>query len=425
MKPDLARISFEQTRGRMERQITELAQYNSTPGEGVTRLVYTAEDKQAKDYVKGVMEEIGLEVLEDAVGNIFGRLKGQNADLPPVWSGSHLDAPLNSGMFDGIVGVMGAVEALRLIKESGMLVKRDLVAVIFASEEPTRFGVGCLGSRALTGKLTAEELHQLRDDWGMTLYEAMKEGGYEPDQLHETIIEKGKISAFVELHIEQGAVLESMQKEIGVVDVIAAPTEVQLTLTGEQRHAGSTPMSLRKDAMCCAAEIILSLEAWAKASPSTHTVATVGRLEAVPGASNVIPERVNLTIDSREVDPTLKMKFLETLDGLVSSICKKRGISYELNVKAHDLPVQANPFLVETLSGICTDLKLDYHVMASGAYHDSMLMANIAPYSMIFVPSRDGISHDRREWTDYEQIVKGVQVLTHGLYQLGNEEEII
>jgi ureidoglycolate amidohydrolase len=415
------KVRFDQSLERLKTQLYELAEFNETPEHGITRIVYTNRDLAAKHYVKEYMKEIGLEVSEDAIGNIFGKLPGNNSNLPPVWSGSHLDAPLNSGMFDGIVGVLGAIEALRLIKESGLKHERDLVAVIFVSEEPTRFGMGCLGSRAMTNQLSSEDLVKLKDKDGISLYEAMKRANYQPDKLEQVRIKQGEIGMFVELHIEQGPVLEASQKEIGIVDVIAAPTEVKLTIKGEQRHAGSTPMNLRQDPMAAAAELIVTLEAWAKNSTKTHTVFTVGDLKIYPGASNVIPGEVVLTIDSRDADGENKEKFMTLLNEAIPAVCAKRGVTYVLEVKTHDQPAQADRLITNTIKQVCEELKVEHQVLASGAYHDSMIMSKIVPFGMIFVPSRDGISHDAREWTDFKQVANGVQVLTNTLYQLANE----
>ncbi len=412
--------NFLDSTERIQKQIDDLAEFNSTPGNGVTRVVYTQEDQQAKTYVKELMNDIGLEITEDAIGNIYGRFKGTDPTLSPIWSGSHLDAVPNGGKFDGVVGVLGAIEALRMIKDSGLRPKRDLVAVIFASEEPTRFGIGCLGSRALIGDLTEKDLKTLKDQGGQSLYDVMRQSGYSPEYLPEVVMHLGEIGAFIELHIEQGIVLERERKCIGLIHAIAAPTDIALTLEGEQQHAGATPMNLRKDPVPAAAEVILAAEKWAKENTSAHTVATVGRIDVQPGSSNVIADSVQITIDSRDVSWENKELFLSELRKTVEHICTRRGIKYDLKVKAHDKPMQAHPFVVQKLEESCSELMIDYKLMASGAYHDALMMAKIAPFGMIFVPSKNGISHDKREWTDLEYIGEGVKVLTHSLIKLAN-----
>lgn len=402
---------------RIEEHIQTLAEITSTPGKGVTRVVYTQEDVRAKDYLNKQMKELSLVVEEDQIGNIFGTWKGENPDLPQLWTGSHIDAPTNGGKFDGVVGVIGALEAIRSLKESGYMPKRDIVMVIFATEEPTRFGVGCIGSRGLTGMIGDQELDSWKDDDGSSLREVLLHAGRNPEKVLTEQLEPERISAFIELHIEQGPVLENEQLAIGIVDSIAAPTEIRLSIYGEQRHAGSTPMTVRKDPVPAASEIVLAVEAIVK-NVSSASVGTVGKIDITPGASNVIAEKVDLTIDIRDVRKDTKDRIVSKLKESVEGITKNRGLFYKWEMKVDDVPAQMNSENVSVLEEIVKESGMPYKIMPSGAYHDALIMSQKVPANMIFIPSKKGISHAPDEFTSTEEIAKGVEVLAKALKRL-------
>ena len=398
-----------------------LSKFNSTPGNGITRVLFYKEELEGREFIKKRMEENGLEVREDAVGNVFGRLPGTDPSLAPVWTGSHIDTVLNAGMFDGNAGVISGMEALRLIKESGKQNKRDIEVIIYTSEEPTRFGLGCLGSRTMAGELTAEEMKTIVDKDGMSLAQVLESLGKNLEEIKDVKRKSGDVHAAVELHVEQGAVLDTRGIEIGVVTTISAPTDIRVSVFGTQEHAGATPMDMRKDAMSAAAEIMLGLEGLARNSKDYSTVATVGKVEVLPGSTNVIPGQVNFSIDIRSADMEDKEMLISKLKAIVSCVENVRNVKVNLEIVTHDAPADADPHVIETIRGICDEDVVNYNMMVSGAYHDSMFVSKFAPFGMIFVPSKNGISHHIDEWTDFEDIAAGTDILAETLFRLSNE----
>lgn len=399
-----------------------LATFDSAPDQpGTTRMLFTEEELAARDYVKGLMRETGMEVSEDAIGNIFGTLPGEDADAAPVWSGSHIDTVINAGKYDGMAGVIGAIEACRLIRDAGETHRRPITAIVFTSEEPTRFGAGCIGSRAMAGHLDLEGTKALLDDNGVSLYHELERLGYTKKDFSAVRKHPGDVYASVELHIEQAPVLEQLGIPIGVVTGICAPTYIHVTLRGEQKHAGSTPMNARRDVVPAAAEIILMLESLARAHGNTHTVATVGKISVFPNASNVIAGEVTFTIDIRDIDEAVKTELTNAICDYIDTVARLRHLEAVHSVDTDDLPHMSDPRLVKLLDDCCAELSLPCHEMTSGAYHDSLLVAEFAPMAMIFVPSRGGISHDPAEYTSISQIARGVDVLADALLKLANE----
>lgn len=404
----------------IEQKLTELASFNATPGKGITRVALSDEDMAARSIVKQWMNELDLEIREDALGNIFGRLSGSNSSLPPIWTGSHIDTVLHGGKFDGMIGVIGALEAVRLIKETESTTQRNIEVVVFTAEEPTAFGMGCLGSRAVAGELKQSDLQSLNNSRGATLYKQLKQSGFIPEDLPESIRSPDSIRAFLELHIEQGAVLESLNCSIGLVTTICAPTDLHVRIVGKQAHAGATPMNLRQDAFMAASEVALYIEELAVNSKSPHTVGTVGKVMVHPNASNVIPGEVNLTVDLRDSDFNTKDQILKEFYTFIKELEKRREVQIQVEQFNHDVPENCNSSIVDLLVEACEDRKIPFHKMVSGAYHDAMHIARIAPIGMIFVPSKDGISHNPKEWTETIDIVKGVNILTDTIYYLAN-----
>lgn len=409
---------------RLQRDLEQLADYNKTPEEGITRILFTKEELAARDYIKTRMEETGLYVEEDGIGNIFGVLAGSDPSLASVWTGSHIDTVPNAGCFDGMTGVVGGIEALRLIKESGMPHKRDIKVIVFTSEEPTRFGKGCLGSRALAGDLTWDETACLHDETGKSLREVLNDLGYDSASFSQIKKKPGDVFASIELHVEQGAVLETLGINIGIVTDISAPTDITVEVSGTQEHAGATPMYLRHDALAASVELMMKLEQLAETSANPSTVATVGKVEVYPGATNVIPGRVSFSIDLRSSDFEEKQKIIKNLDQYACAIASSRGVIISLRMICHEKPAKSSDTIVNLLHKICDEKQQAYHKMVSGAYHDSMFVSKFAPFGMIFVPSKGGISHHKDEWTDYEDIAKGVDLLAEALYRLSCEEDI-
>lgn len=392
--------------------------FNSTPEFGTTRVLFTEPELQARSYVKEEMKNLGLMVKEDSIGNIFGILEGTNPELPAVWTGSHIDTVLNAGMFDGMVGVVGGLEAIRLIKESGVTFQRSIVVIVYTSEEPTRFGLCCLGSRALASKLSLEDTKVLYDHEGRSLASVLEELGYKLTDFSSIAKKKGEVFAAVELHIEQSNTLEKKNLPVGIVKTICAPTNFQVEVIGCQSHAGGTSMADRKDAFTASCEIALEVERLAKASTSEYTTATVGKIAAIPNAVNVIPGQVNFSIDIRDCDYDSKNRFIEGLHKKIKEVEEARGVQVKLQIENHDYPMKSHPALIQIIEESCKVQNIAYDMVISGAYHDSMFVGEFAPMAMIFVPSQKGISHSPEEWTDYEDIAKGVDVLADTLLKL-------
>lgn len=406
----------------IRKDLETLAKISRTPGEGVTRPALTKEDFQARAYIKGRMKENGLSVQEDAIGNIYGTLEGKSPELSPVWSGSHIDTVINGGAFDGTAGVVAALEALRTIRESGEVPQRSLTAVVFTSEEPTQYGMGCIGSQGLAGKIKKSDAEQIRDYEGISLEETLRKYGYPTDDLNEMGKEKGSVFGFVELHIEQGEVLDQLGCPLGIVHFIAAPTDIHVSVYGKQSHAGATPMDLREDALAAAAEMILEIEKLAKSYQNVSTVATVGKLDICSNSSNVIPGEVHFTIDIRSNDFEEKQQILLALQHVYQEIEMRRHVRIEAAVLCNEKPALADEKMLQLMKTAAQEYGLQYHDMGSGAYHDAMMISEFAPFGMIFVPSKAGISHDRREWTDYEQIADGTKVLASVIKELADQK---
>lgn len=405
----------------IKKDLENLAKYNSTPGEGITRVLFYEEELKGREFIKKRMAENGMAVREDDVGNIFGTIEGFEPNEAPVWTGSHIDTVLNAGMFDGTVGVIGGMEALRLIKESGLRHKRNIEVIVYTSEEPTRFGIGCLGSRTMAGELNADDMKSMKDKNGISFAEVLKSLGHNINEIAKIKREKGDVYGAIELHIEQGAVLDTKNVGIGIVTTISAPTDIRIKIFGTQEHAGATPMNMRRDPMSAAAEIMLGLESLARNAKDYSTVATVGKVNVFPGSTNVIPGWVEISIDIRSADMYDKNILIEKLRSILEYVEAVRNVKVKMDVISHDTPAHADSKIVDCIKEICEARGHEYNLMVSGAYHDSMFISKFAPFSMIFVPSKNGISHHSDEWTEFEDIARGTDVLAESLYRLSNE----
>jgi ureidoglycolate amidohydrolase len=406
------------TATRVHDAIAELARFNDDPDAGgITREVYTATYAGALDRVAGWMREAGLETRLDAVGNLFGHWTGTEPDAPLVLTGSHVDTTLNAGRYDGVLGVLGAIAAVHLLREAGTAPRRSIEVVAWAGEEP-RFGTGCVGSRAAAGRLSRDDLDRLRDRAGVSMADALRGAGYDPDRLAEARIDPATIHALVELHIEQGAVLEQSGEPIGVVTAIAAPNDFRLTLRGAATHAGATPMHLRRDALAGAAEAMITLERIARDSPSGTTVGTVGVLRVHPGAINVVPGEVELDVDVRDADRAAREQVVDAVLAATREIAGRRGLEVDVAPIVEDAPVACDPRVIEAAAASAEELGLPFRRMTSGAYHDAMIMGSSLPIGMIFVPSAGGISHHPDEYTAPEDLERGVRVLAGTLARL-------
>jgi hydantoinase/carbamoylase family amidase len=396
--------------------IARLAEFNDDPAAGgITREVFTPTYAAALDYVAGLMRDAGLATRVDAFGNLFGRWAGRDPDAPAILTGSHVDTTLNAGRYDGVVGVLGAIAAIRALRDEGVEPQRSLEVVAFAGEEP-RFGTGCIGSRAVMGDLDRADLDRLTDRDGTSLAAALTQAGLDPDRIAEARL--GAVHAFVELHIEQGTVLETNGEPIGVVEAIAAPHDFRVTLRGAATHAGATPMHLRRDALTGAAEAMVELERLARESSSGTTVGTVGVIRARPGAINVVPGEVELDVDVRDSDLAAREQTVGAFLAAARRIAARRDLGLEVTPIVEDTPAPCAPLVIDAAVAACEELGLPYRRMTSGAYHDAMVLAAGVPIGMIFVPSARGISHHPDEHTDAADIDRGVDVLAGTLKRL-------
>jgi N-carbamoyl-L-amino-acid hydrolase len=407
---------------RVQEELETLATWNEAEPPAVTRVVFTPEDRAARDFVKGLFREAGLAVREDALGNTFARWEGLRPDLPAVATGSHIDAIPGAGRFDGTVGVLGAIEAVRALQRAGFRPVRPVELILFTSEEPTRFGVGCLGSRAMSGALSASALAALTDVEGRTLDAVRLAAGF-VGPLDAVLLPSGRYAAFVELHIEQGPLLERAGLPIGIVTAIAAPATLRVELIGAGGHAGTVLMPDRHDPLCGAAEVILAVETAARESGSINSVATTGVCRVEPGAVNGIPARVTLEIDIRDIDPEPRDQVVARVRDAAERVAARRRLGVRVETLHRDPPARADAAVVSTIESACYDDGLPFLPMISRAYHDALFMARLAPSGMIFIPSQGGISHRPEEFSAPDEIARGIEVLARTLARLATDEE--
>ena len=406
-------------RDRLLSEIDLLASFSDAEAPAVTRIVFTPTDLKARAWMKARCEEAGLTVHQDAVGNIFARWKGSEAAAPVVGTGSHIDAIPNAGKYDGVVGVLGGLEAIRALQQSGFRPKHSIELLIFTSEEPTRFGIGCLGSRLLCGTLSPEVARKLTDNDGATLDEVRNMAGFGGD-LEQVKLPGGYYEAFIELHIEQGPLLERQQIPLGIVTKIAAPASLRVVIEGSGGHAGGVLMPDRRDALCAAAELILAIENAARGSGAPDTVATVGICEVFPGAVNSIPSRVRLSVDIRDTELQRRDAVVHSFEATCQTVSANRQVSIQTELLNADPPAECARVIVDALSRSCRQHELNFIPMVSRAYHDSLFIARIAPVAMLFIPCRNGYSHRPDEYAHPDDIVRGTLVLAETLASLSS-----
>ncbi len=410
-------MTIDIDRDRLVREIEELALISDAEAPAVTRIVFSPTDLKARAWLIARCETAGLKVQQDAIGNIFAKWAGSEHGAPAVGTGSHTDAIPNAGKYDGVVGVLGALEAIRSLQRSGFRPKHSIELLMFTSEEPTRFGIGCLGSRLLSGTMSSDAARKLLDKDGTSIEELRGTAGF-TGALETVKLPGNYYKAFVELHIEQGPVLERKKVPLGIVTDIAAPASLRITIEGCGGHAGGVLMPDRRDALCAAAELVLAIENAARSSGAVDTVATVGICEVFPGAVNSIPSRVNLTADIRDTNLARRDAVMNEIKSARQSIAVKRQVSIHEELVNADAPAQCAAAITETLSAACTKYKLPFIPMVSRAYHDSLFMSRIVPAGMLFIPCRNGYSHRPDEYASPEDIERGVIVLAETLATL-------
>lgn len=421
---------METNTNRIQQDIETLATFTSTPGHGVTRSSYSKEDTMAKEYLIGEMKKLNLNIYEDSFGTIFGRKEGTMKDAPVVMFGSHYDTVVNAGAFDGVAGTVSALEVMRILVENEFANDYPLELIVMNAEEGETFGpsTGVSNSRAMMGTMTEYELNTVKNRFGQTKLEAMKEYGLVPD-LKAAVRKPETIKNFLELHIEQGPVLDRENIEIGLIQYLAGIGRYTIRFYGETADS-TAPMATRKDAMVAAANFIAEFDRQIKALGPDVT-GMVGKLDITPNSNQFVPEYVEGKIEIR----TFKKEIVEQNDfkKMIEDLLEEVGEKFHIRTELEEIrrivypnptgPSVMNAENVEKMQKICDELGYSHMLINNGTGHDSMIMTDFVDTNMIYVPSRNGgVSHCPEEWTDYESIKKGADVLLHLVMDLSRKE---
>lgn len=399
---------------RLKQHLNTFSKFTATPNEGMTRYSYSQEDIKTRNYIKEKMNEYGLTVMEDGLGNIFGKLDGILQDAPSVLVGSHYDSVPNGGNFDGVAGVIAGLEIAALYHEQNIKPTYPLEVIAMIEEEGSRFGGGLMGSRGINGLIKEEEFHTIRDKDGVSVVEAMEQAGLNPSLPKYRSPETMK--AFLELHIEQGPILEDKDITIGVVDKIVGITQLEVTVEGVAGHAGTTPMGHRSDALVVASTIVSKLPKLA-IDEGNSTVITTGQLNVYPNGANVIPDKVVFTIDLRSGEDVSIQRVTEKAKSLIASQ-QKDGVKIAVQQKLYIKPKALSDGIRSLFKQSTDKLGISSISMLSGAGHDAMVFSDYTEAGLLFIPSKNGLSHCPEEWSDVEHIAQGVDVLFETIKQL-------
>ena len=407
---------------RFEANFNAISEFGALKGGGLTRLAFSKEDLEARKFLINLIEKNGFKLKIDNVGNIYAIYDdGCEADAKPVCVGSHIDSVPNGGFYDGTLGVMAGLEALSSIKEAGIKLKRPLWLINFSCEESSRFKTATIGSKIISGKLGLQRLHELKDEDGISLFEAMSAAGFKPQNLDEAILKENSLHAYLELHIEQGPVLERSAISVGVVSGIAAPIRFEITIQGKADHSGATPMNMRSDALLAASHIIIAANKFAKNKKTA--VATVGYVHAKPGVLNVVPGEARLGVDLRDIDKASLEELNLELRNFVGELSRELKFSYEIRELSNDEPVKLSEHAINLLEDEAAKLGVETLTLPSGAGHDAMNLTKLASsVGMLFIPCVDGISHNTKEAINFKDAVAATKILTNALIRLSNEE---
>lgn len=398
----------------LQARIDQLGSIGTHPNGGLYRALYDDAWVEAMALLRSWLEAAGLTVRADAVGNLWGRAEGSEGGAAVV-TGSHVDTVRQGGKYDGALGVHMAIAAVRALLRRAGQPKRPLEVLVTCEEEGSRFSCAFWGARAIVGRIGADEPDRVTDPAGITIGAAMRERGFDPARIGEAT--RDDIAAFVEAHIEQGAILEREGDPLGVVSTITGQRWMRVIVTGVQNHAGTTPMDLRRDAMAGAAAMIERVMG-AASRMGRPAVATVGRIQAFPGGTNIIPGRCEFTIDTRHAEYDARQQLIREIEGILQTVARERDLTIQTEVIADHDPVPLSDEVRGLIEASIQELGLPYLVMPSGAGHDSEILAPRFPSAMLFVPSRDGKSHTPEEYTPIEQVVPGVRALAGTLHRL-------
>jgi len=391
----------------------------------VTRLVFSIKELRSRQLLIHLMRQAGLKIHIDAIGNIFGRLNGHDPKAPAVLAGSHLDTVIHGGKYDGPVGVIGALEAVRTIRENQIPLRSPVEVVCFIGEESSRFGFSTLGSSLVAGEVHARDLANAVDQQGTKLEYVLNSLGITRRNLTSLKRAPKGLKAYLELHIEQGPILEAKKKRIGLVTSIAAPSRFKVVFSGRADHSGTTPMEMRKDALVASAQLIEYVEKVCRKFSSMEkgrVVGTVGAMKIEPGVINAVPGKTELSIDIRSTTARSKDRVARMVKRRAQEIARRRSIGCEILPIREENPVPLDKRLLRITQEICDQKGIEYEIMPSGAGHDAMQMAKITPSGMIFIPSLRGISHNPLEWTDPDDIGLGAQLLMETIIRVANEK---
>ncbi|MFC3885469.1 M20 family metallo-hydrolase [Bacillus songklensis] len=414
-------MDFNVNGNRLWNDLMALGKIGSGEDRGVTRTSFDQDDIKARKFLLNLLEQADLDPYMDEAGNIFGQIYGKNPEMPAILIGSHIDTVNSGGRFDGAMGVLMGVEVLRTMKEKGIKPDRTVKVVSFTDEEGARFDYAFVGSTALSGTIGAEKLKKdlasAVDGNGISYLEAMKsaslEGGYfsriNPDLLEQAQLRKNELKAYIEVHIEQGKVLESKNLGVGIVSGISGGEWAEVTISGEAGHAGTIGMAERKDALTAVGECLLAIEKIAR--ESNGSVATVGKLDVKPGSGNVIPGRVDFTIDVRDISDKRRENTITKIYDSIREIAANRGLSCVIRPVQSVSSVMSSSMVIEAIQAALQEIDYPIHELPSGAAHDAMVMGELTEIGMIFVRSRDGISHHPEEWSSFEDVALGCEVL--------------
>lgn len=403
--------------GRLQSDLEELAAIGRREDHGLYRIAFSDEDMQARGWLSDKIREAGLDLYVDGAANIHGRL-GWDGERPSVITGSHIDTVPGAGHLDGALGVVAGLECLRRLKEESVPLRLPVELISFTDEEG-RFG-GMPGSQAIAGRLTPQSILKACDLNGVTLVDAMKARGYDAMHALRARRRRETISAFVELHIEQGPVLDRRNAAIGVVEGIVGLFKWNVRFLGAPNHAGTTPMEMRKDAFLGLVEVASAIPRILEENGSGRSVATIGRVELSPGAANVVPGKAEFTLEVRDIDAAVLESLGQAFRRALSAIARRRDLMFEFEVLSELAPVVCDAGIVRTIQEVAEGGGHEFVRMPSGAAHDTQQLAPLTRVGMIFVPSKEGKSHSPAEWTPWENIETGANVLLRTLHRLAN-----
>ncbi|MCG1008528.1 M20 family metallo-hydrolase [Salinicoccus sp. ID82-1] len=402
---------------RLSERLHALSRIGKIEETGVNRLALSATYKEGMDLVRSWMDDAGLATRYDNFGNLIGRIEGKKKDAPAVMLGSHIDSQPYGGRFDGTIGVLGGLEAVQTMIENGIEPDVPIEVMSFCDEEGHRFGVGLFGSRGITGQLDPGELERTDKD-GITRREALIEFGADPDQLEASVYDPSAISAYLEMHIEQGPNLEALDQPVGIVSGIAGPRWMTVELTGISGHAGTVPMEKRQDPLVGASYIIAAFNGLVQSEAGAPSVGTVGSLDVFPGGRSIIPERVTFTIDLRDSDLNRRDTYEAALENIIDKTAFEYSLEYTIYDDGGTTPKDASENIISIMKDESRSLGLEPPVLMSGAFHDASNMADICDMGMIFVRCKDGISHNPAEYASDEDIAAGTELLYRTMLKL-------